>query len=225
MSNSRQLQHRIRRSAPPVVTVPTSGHIPPGPANPRHGFAHLIHLRDDFLGDVADLKQRYGDCVHYRVGFTSVDQFTHPDQLQEILVTKGRSFRKTDRFHRVLGRWIGNGLLLSDGDRWADQRRFVQQAFHPQLLPQYADTIVARTIEMIDSMGAGDHDFAPTIGRLATQIAGDALFGVDLSDIVDCFVAQIARMQQLAYAGFTPSTRPPSRTVKFAGPVALSDCR
>lgn len=219
MSNMQQLQHRIGRSA----RLATDGRIrsqwPPGPANPRHGFEHLIHLRDDFLGYVPDLKQRFGDCVHYRVGFTPVYQFTHPDQLQEILVTKARAFRKTDRFHHVLGRWLGNGLLLSNGDQWANQRRLVQPAFHPQQLPYHAEAIVARANDLIESIGERECDVTALIGRLTTLIAGDVLFGVDLSDIADRLVAEIAEMQQVAYAGFTA----PRQSTKSEDTTSESD--
>lgn len=205
------------RHAPEAAEGACAPRRPPGPDSARHGAHHVQRLRTDFLGFTRELYEQYGDCVYYRAAMTDVYQFTHPDQFQEVLVTHARSFRKTDRLRAVFRRWLGDGLLLSEGSLWSEQRHAVQPAFHPQTLPSYAPTIVRRAGELCDRelcygelcgrSADATFDAGRTLLRLTTLTTADMLFGVDLSDVADRFADTVTTMQAAAYSAFTTPRR------------------
>ncbi len=185
----------------------------PGPHGARLGLDHLAELDADFLGYTSELARKYGDCVHYRVGLVPTYQFTNPAEIQEVLVTKSKSFRKTDRLRRVLGRILGNSLLLNEGVSWAGQRAILQPAFHPHRIPDYTDAILRHTEAMLARHGGQAVEIGAALHRLTLLTTAEVLVGADLSADADQFVAAVATVQRGVYPEFT------SRAVASAGPA------
>ncbi|MCA9119430.1 MAG: cytochrome P450 [Planctomycetaceae bacterium] len=175
----------------------------PDPMLQRLGLGHLAALDADFLGYTSDLARRFGDRVFYRVGLVPTYQFTHPEQIQEVLVTKSKSFRKTDRLRRVLGRVLGNSLLLNEGESWSRQRALLQPIFNPQRLFDYANPIVRRADELAARGVGREVNIATEMSRLTLLTTAEAVFGVDLSDVAEQFVAEVATLQESTYPDFT----------------------
>jgi cytochrome P450 len=71
--------------------------------------------------------------------------FFHPDQIREILADKTKLLPKWGLQVRVLQQWDGNGLVLSEGEFWARQRRLVQPAFQVKRFAGYADAMVHKS--------------------------------------------------------------------------------
>lgn len=202
----------------PSSAASVSAHPIPSPSGSRLGLGHLAGLDADFLGYTTELAQRYGDCVYYRVGLVPTYQFTHPDQIQEVLVTKSKSFRKTDRLRRVLGRALGNSLLLNEGESWARQRALLQPAFHPQRLLDYAEPIVRRTNEFLDRHVDQEIDIVAALSQLTLVTTAEALFGVDLTNVAEHFVREVATLQDLTYPDFTADKISPQATLRLQHP-------
>lgn len=216
-------------AAPLDNSRPTPGWPPgpvPGPPGVRLGLGHLARLDADFLGYTTELARQHGDCVHYRVGLVPTYQFTHPDQIQEILVTKSKSFRKTDRLKHVLGRVLGNSLLLNEGESWARQRALLQPAFHPRRLPDYAGTIVDHVDALLDRHVDREFDISVAFNRMTLVTTAEVLFGADLSGVADRFVAEVATLQKLVYPDFTARSNVragASRSLRRPQPAAFSE--
>ena len=126
-----------------------SERYPPGPPNRPFGSNHLQAIRNDLVAFGAELQREFGDVVYFRLGSMDCYQLTHPDQIHEVLVHKARKFRKPKRLKQVFGRFEGNGLVLSEGELWARQRRLVQPAFQPSVLASHAEIVVAATAATI----------------------------------------------------------------------------
>src|SRR6476659_7581456 len=92
-------------------------------------LGHALAVTRDPLGFFADAARHYGDWAPLRIGTRRFYAATHPDLIEEALVAKHRSFRKSPGLRRssIL---FGNGLLTSEGDFWRKQRRLIQPAFH-----------------------------------------------------------------------------------------------
>jgi cytochrome P450 len=102
--------------------------LPPGPdANP---IRQLLALRSDFLGYLLEAA-KVGDLVRLRPapGMT-IYLVNHPDLVEEVLVRQAAKFRKSAMTGRMVGKFLGNGLVLSEGDEYRAQRRRVQPSFH-----------------------------------------------------------------------------------------------
>src|SRR5919108_5188590 len=88
--------------------------LPPGPKG-QFLVGHLRELQRDQLGFLQRCAREYGDVVPLRYGPRRVILLNHPTAIEEVLVTKSRSFGK-GRFYRIVGRLLGNGLVTSEGE-------------------------------------------------------------------------------------------------------------
>src|SRR5438477_11119644 len=114
-------QHMTATQAPP----PRIGHH-----HPRGGPLGLLpDLSRDPLGLLARCARDYGDFVRLRVGLTSVVLISHPDLVEEVLITRAHAFRKSLGARRLRSA-LGDGLMVSEGEFWLQQRRRMQRAFH-----------------------------------------------------------------------------------------------
>jgi len=124
--------------------------LPPGPRGALRGFRELGRMRNDLLATFVNLHKEYGDTVHIKFGPYDYYTIFHPDAIRELLVTQQKSFHKAWNVRTVLRQWNGDGLLLSEGQKWLQQRRMVQPAFSPKRFGKYAELMVDRTQAMID---------------------------------------------------------------------------
>ena len=88
----------------------------------------------------------------------------HPDDIREVLVTQASKFIKDFQYRDPkagIPRYLGNGLLTSDGEFWKRQRRLVTPAFRPQRMKAYTSTMVDYATRML----AGWSDKAAGHGR------------------------------------------------------------
>src|ERR1700733_15872577 len=129
--------------------------FPPGP---RHGFFDLSlarRLQAERHEYLLELARTYGAFVYSKVGPFHLYFANHPDLVRDVLVTRGKCFRKLPRIIKALRDVDGNGLVLSDGDFWLRQRRLVQPAFSPKRFDGYAKTVVDCTQQTVDSWSPG----------------------------------------------------------------------
>jgi cytochrome P450 len=129
------------------------------------------------------MARRYGDITHIHTGPVHSYLFNHPDLIREVLVTKGKSFRKWERQKRVFRKVDGNGLINSEGDFWLKQRRLIQKAFHRRRLGRYADKMVEVTRRRLDRWTPGTAiNLDQEMTQLTLEIVGETLFGVTLGE-------------------------------------------
>lgn len=83
------------RLVPPILVAAMSISAPLAPMPPAHLLLGHLHERthsplDLFLSS----QQSLGDVVRYRMGYVYVDQLTHPDHVQHVLVGSGGLYPK-----------------------------------------------------------------------------------------------------------------------------------
>ncbi|XP_021106084.1 cytochrome P450 4F22 isoform X1 [Heterocephalus glaber] len=61
----------------------------------------------------------------------------HPDYIKPVLSASAAIAPKDDFFYSFLKPWLGDGLLLSKGDKWSRHRRLLTPAFHFDILKPY----------------------------------------------------------------------------------------
>ena len=141
----------------------------------------------DPLGLYTRAQRTLGDVVRLR-GIPGINWYlvTHPAGVEHVLKTRGKNYRKPDRFNAPVRMLAGNGILASEGDTWLQNRRLMQPAFHRQrlagLVAQMAEA-AERAAERWDRLAAEGAviDAGEEMLRLTLRIVGTTLFSHDLS--------------------------------------------
>jgi cytochrome P450 len=169
--------------------------IPPGPKG--HWLIGTVPmLRGDGLAKIEGWAREYDDIFYCRainIGFCVVSR---PDLIEDVLVTQSRNF-----VHglALVGnrRFLGDGLLTSEGELWRRQRYLMQPAFHRRSIGRYAEIMVEHAQETLAAWKAGEtHDLYRDMTRLALEIVTRVLFDVDIDGHLDRVIAA-ARAGQL----------------------------
>jgi cytochrome P450 len=126
------------------------------------------------------LQRDYGDIVTMRYYSFRVYFISHPDYIEQVLVTDNRKFIK-GRILRKNKQLFGNGLLTSEGDFWLRQRRLAQPAFHRGRVASYADTMVRYASRIAKEWRSGEEcDIHAEMMRLTLSIVAKTLFDADV---------------------------------------------
>lgn len=123
----------------------------------------------------------YGDIASFTIGPTRNYLVSHPDYIREVLVTQRHKFIKDRHDRRTLGRWMGQGLLTSEGARHTEHRQLMQAAFQHKRLAGYADTVVETAHQLVDSWRSGEtRDLHAEMMKLTLNVTARSLFGASV---------------------------------------------
>jgi cytochrome P450 len=131
--------------------------------------------------------RKYGDVVRARFFYLSAYFLYNPVDIEEVLSTNAKNFRKSRSLHsNFFQRLVGNGLVTSEGDFWRRQRRLAQPAFHRQRISSYGETMVNYAERTISDWHDGElRDIHRDMMRLTLEIVVKTLFDADVSADAD----------------------------------------
>jgi len=163
-----------------------------------------------------DLHKDYGDIAYARMGPYRAFFFFHPDQIREILAVKTKLLPKFGPQVRVLQQWDGNGLVLSEGDFWARQRRLLQPAFQVKRFGGYADAMVQKSesvAQVWDRLPDGSViNVEEAMTGLTLEIIAKTFFGADLTAETDNLRKAVAILSETAVREMSGVVRLPDWT-------------
>lgn len=176
----------------------------PNPPGPTFTFWQLLsllpRLRDNLLGLLAEWKSRYGDTVYTRLSSTTNYNFFHPDDIHAVLVEHAPKLSKTPDYTdpRIgLAKYLGNGLLVSDGEFWRRQRKLVAPSLHAKRVEAYAETMVNFTLEALHTWrDSAVIDVEGEMTALTLRIVAKTLFDVEAESDTARISAAVAVLQQ-----------------------------
>ena len=190
-----------------TTACPNTRAWPPGPKGSLL-LGSLREIRRDPLAFLLHASDVYGDVVRFRIAHLPIVLLNDPGDIEGVLVTHQKRFVK-GRTLDSARRLFGNGLLTSEGEFHASQRRQILPSFHRSRLAAYGDTM---------SRIAGAHrerwhdgqviDIAGAMSHLTLAIAGRTLFAADLealvADLEEAQTAAIGRLEMtlLPFAPF-----------------------
>ncbi len=132
--------------------------------------------------------KQYGSTIRIKIGGVVPSIIsTDPAFAQQVLQKHHRKYKKSAIQTEHLGRFLGMGLLTSDGDFWLRQRRLIQPGFHRDRLEGIAQ-IMNEVIDrfMIEFQRKLEHenpvDITPAMMKLTFQIVAASLFGTNLKE-------------------------------------------
>lgn len=204
----------------------------PGPAR-WPGLDELQVLRDGPHEFLLELARRYGHAVRYPIGPVRFYQFTHPDAVQQVLVTNQAGYGKDTFQYRLLSEITGDGLLTMDGPAWLERRRLAQPSFHRARITEfaptfthYAERLVARWEQPARTGEAVD--VAADMMHVALQAVGKTLFGAEVGGRASAlWRATLDVLHHLMFRartfGVVPRWLPTSRNRRFRRSLAVLD--
>ena len=150
-----------------------------------------VDATDESLPLLQDLLRRHGDICRIPTRSRAADGLLLHDAeaIKRVLLTNRDNYVKGVGLERVR-MLLGNGLIVSDGEAWARQRRMMQPAFHSQVIRSFSSLIERRNLELIERWG--DHarrgepiNLTHDLSEVALNIVLGALFSTDFDRLVD----------------------------------------
>ena len=120
--------------------------------------------------------QPLGDVISLKTGISPTFFVNSPDAIREILIRQDQSFIK-GRTTTVLRRTVGEGLLTTEGERHATQKKYIQPAFYKDVLERYAYAIVDETEKLVGRLEHEEElDIHTVMMRLTLSIITRTMF-------------------------------------------------
>jgi cytochrome P450 len=142
---------------------------------------NALQFGRDPLGFVRGVQRAYGDVATIHMGRErAMVLFFRPEHVRYILVDGARAFN-AGQGRDIMRRFLGDGLLTTDGAFHRRQRRLVQPAFHKRRAEAYARIMVDYARDLLDEWTPGaEVDVARALQELTLRIVVRALFDLDL---------------------------------------------
>ena len=168
-----------------VTTTLDAGPKPvPGPSSWVPG-ASFLKFRRDPLKFFTDTHREFGDIARFTFGPQQVYLVSHPDWIEDILVTSARKFQKGVALQRAK-RLLGEGLLTSEGQVHLRQRRTIQPLFHRQQVQRFAEAMVKHALRWRESVTPNATiDVTNEMAALTLAIVGETLFSSNVQADAD----------------------------------------
>jgi cytochrome P450 len=164
---------------PPRVAAAVPAGVPPRQPGGPFGIGSLLRFTRNPLEFITSMSQGGGDIVHYRLALRDVYLLGHPDLIRDVLVTRQHDFAKGEGL-KWARRFLGDGLLTSEGDFHTRQRRLAQPAFHRQRIGSYGKAMVAHAASARERWRDGEDLWLDReMVRVTLGIAGETLFDAD----------------------------------------------
>ncbi len=205
---------------------------PPGPS-PRELLPRIPEIQKDALGFLLSLSRQYGDLAYFSAGSLPVYIVNHPDGVKHVLQDQNRRYSKDTIQYNALSTITGKGLLTSDGAFWLRQRRLAQPAFARPRLLALDQIVVPAARRMLDrwvkvAQTGQVLDVDGEMMRLALEIVGKALFGIDLSQESDTLTsAVLTALDHIMYRArnviVPPNFLPTPRNLRFRRALRILD--
>ena len=155
---------------------------PPGPiGDPLFGNGR--QFADDPFTFMRACADSYGDVVRFDLGPRETYMLTNPDDIERVLVGEAERYRKPNFGDDAMRTLLGDGLLLSEGDTWRQQRELANPSFHTQRIGALSGTMVDHTETQLAAWESGEVvDVQLEVARLTVRIIVSAMFGADITD-------------------------------------------
>lgn len=151
---------------------------PPGPKG-MSVFARYLSRQQDPLLTLQKIALKYGDLVHMQLGRRNDYLINHPDYIKTILCAPQSEMARSTP--PALKRFLGRGLLTSQGDYHRQHKRMLAPALHREIVRQWNETITGKCAQLCDRWSEGDElNLEAEMLRLTLAIVLKALFSAEL---------------------------------------------
>jgi cytochrome P450 len=136
----------------------------------------------DPIGSMEESMAKYNGTYAVNLGRKRFIATQDPGFIEYILRTNHRNYYKSPILTEQLGRFLGNGLLTSNGDYWLRQRRLIQPGFHAEKIYALYNVIKKTVDDFLLVFPTGQQvDVYPLMNSLAFEIVINTLFNVKMA--------------------------------------------
>lgn len=155
----------------------------PGGYNFLRSLGRTYKQVKDPIGTISESMHKFNNTYAVNLGFTRMIVTQDPGFIEYVLKGNHRNYHKSKILTEQLGRFLGKGLLSSNGEYWLRQRRLIQPGFHIDRI-RALYTIMYNTVDdFLLRFPTGEKiDIYPLMNRLALDIVINTLFNVDISE-------------------------------------------
>ncbi|HEX5054964.1 MAG TPA: cytochrome P450 [Gammaproteobacteria bacterium] len=158
---------------------------PPGPADKLD-----LQLDPASFPRIASLLRNHPDICRVPTLSRKADGYllNHPDLIKRVLIDNHRNYVKGIGYERAK-LLLGNGIIVSDGDFWKQQRRMVQPAFHRDMLKTLSSTIRTISLQWLERWlkladGRQPFELNRAMSEFGLEVMLRSLFGDDLDIMI-----------------------------------------
>ena len=125
------------------------------------------------------LRQRFGDTYWLPLALPAY-VISEPRDLRHVLVTNADNYEKLGAL-TIAKKFLGDGLLTSEGAYHHRHRRAMQPMFHRQKIAGFAETMVGCAVQRSARWGEGQAlDIASEMMHITSSVISKTLFSLDL---------------------------------------------
>ena len=156
-----------------------SQQLPPGPQISFSEFMDKVN--DNPFNFLMDLIQKYGDTIYIKLQKKDVYILSNPDYIEQIFTRDYKLFSKARAAE--LRPFLGNGLLLNEGDSHRQHRKIIQPLFLPKSIKSYSNIMVDNIKHISDNWQDNTTiDVLQEMTMLAMGVMTESLFGINYRD-------------------------------------------
>jgi len=121
---------------------------------------------------------KYGDSFSISLGKGNPIIFSRDPIIAKYILQKNhKNYIKSELQTHYLAKYIGNGLLTTNGNYWLQQRRLIQPAFHKKKLESLMDIMFSEIqLQLQKVSGNAIIDVFPIMNDLAFNVVAKSLF-------------------------------------------------
>jgi cytochrome P450 len=133
----------------------------------------------DPIGAMEESMQKFNGTYAVNLGSRRLVATQDPGFIDYVLKTNHKNYFKSAILTEQLGRFLGHGLLTSNGEYWLKQRRLIQPGFHLEKIKALYGIIKKTVDDFLDSLPTGQQvDVYPFMNKLAFEIVINTLFNI-----------------------------------------------
>jgi len=156
-----------------------SKQLPPGPQISFSEFMDKVN--ENPFNFLMDIIQKYGDIIYIKLQQKDVYILSNPDYIEQIFTRDYKLFSKTRAAE--LRPFLGNGLLLNEGESHRQHRKIIQPLFLPTSIKSYSNIMVDNIKHISDNWQDNTTiDVSQEMIMLAMGVMTESLFGINFRD-------------------------------------------
>ncbi|HTJ50872.1 MAG TPA: cytochrome P450 [Cyclobacteriaceae bacterium] len=152
---------------------------PPPGYNLLQSFIRTYKQVKDPIGSMEESMERFKGTYTVNLGRKRLLATQDPGLIEYVLKGNHKNYHKSAILTEQLGRFIGNGLLTSNGEYWLKQRRLIQPGFHIDKVHALYGIIKKTVDDFLTTMPTGENvNVYPYMNKLAFEIVINSLFNI-----------------------------------------------